>query len=175
MSKTYKASMAFPRDNYVIRCTGDEFGRSTKDNAMSTLNFEIDNPEEVEIGGEMVNVAGAKTQPVWLVTQVFDNGELDVERTTKAIARCNEWLATAGLPALDNPENPTLNVKGKLFHARCFGKSEEIRKAPTVEQKAAGKPGDIIKNPITGEPEVRYTIVIEKVYGPAEGNPNKPY
>jgi len=170
----FKSSMIFPRDNYVVRCTEDEFGQSNKGNAMFTLNFEIDRPEEIEIAGERVNVAGVKTQPTWVVTKVFEDGVLNEQKSAAAIKRANELMASLGEPPLD-PENPQLALKGKLFHVRAFGKSEPVLKAQTAEQRAAGKPGDPIKNPITGEAEIRCSIVIEKFYGPAEAAVNKSY
>lgn len=174
MSRKYNQSIPFPLDNYIVRCTEETFGRSSKDNPMITLKFEIDSPEEVEIAGEKVTVAGTQTQPMWITTQVSEDGVLDVEKTKNAVERAKEFYNTCGME-LGDTENPTLGFKGKLFHAQIYGKEEERRKAPTAEQKAKNQQGDILKNPITGKPEIRYQAVIAKIYGPAEGNPNKPY
>lgn len=183
IAQKYNSTMAFPRDNYVVRCTKDEFGPSSKGNAMITLEFEIDRPEEITVAGIVedvptdvpVNIAGVKTQPVWLVTQVIENGVLNEEKSLKALTRANEWLATAGLPKIEDPTNPQVQVKGKLFHAQVFGKTEEVRKTQTAAEKAAGKEAPILMNPVTGQPETRCIVTISKVYGPANNDQSKPY
>lgn len=176
MSKKWSQNIPFPLDNYIVRCTDEEFGRSSKDNPMITLKFEIDRPEEVDIGGEMYNVAGARTVPMWIPTQVYEEGELNAEKSANAKERLAELYRQFGMAGTEvNPENPVLGFKGRLVHVRAHGRKEEQRKAPTPEQKKRGEQGDLLKNPITGEPSIRYSIAISEIFGPAEGDTNKPY
>ena len=173
--KKWNQEIPFPTDNYVIRCTEETLGRSSgNDNPMITLQFEINSPQEVEIAGEQVNVASAKTLPKWLVLQVAEDGVVDAAKTADAVERAKEFYRLCGMELTD-PENPTLGFKGKLFHAQIYNKADEKRKTPTAEQKKAGKQGDILKNPITGKDEIRNQPAIAKIYGPAEGDVNKPY
>ena len=172
--------MAFPRDNYIIRCTKDEFGTSSKDNAMTTCEFEVDRPETISVTelvngvptDVQVNIAGVKTQPIWLVT----HDPKDEAKAKAALERTNKRLVEEfDLPPVTDPTNPQIQMKGKLFHARLSGKSEPVYKTQSAADKAAGKPLEILVNPVNGQPENRQTIIIEKVYGPANVDPSKPF
>lgn len=171
---SYNKNMKLPMDNYIVRCTEENFGVSKgSGNPMVTLNFEIHAPEEVNIAGKRVSIAGVKLQPMWLVTQVIEGGEINAEKSAKCKARfTSEDADSKGMyqlfgldPSKFNPENPVLEFKGKLLHARIDCKSEPVLKEPTPEQAAKGEKGDVVLNPITKEPVVRNQPFIAEIYG----------
>ena len=166
----YNRSMELPQDNYILRVLDEGFAPSkSSGNPMITLETEVHSPSEIEIAGQPVTVAGLKIKR-YLPTQVIENGELNIDKTQKAAKRLETEYKLFGL-SFDgfNPENPTLGFKGKLVHARLYSKKTEQRKAPTAEQRAAGKLGDVIVNPITNQPVVNYEPQIAEIYGIAQG------
>jgi hypothetical protein len=154
--------MQLPTDNYVMRCIAEEFSNSkSSGNPMITLELEVQHPDEVQIAGEAVSVAGLKIKR-YLPTK---NNE-DADKSEKALVRLEQEYKLWGLDFDGfNPENPVLNFKGKLVHVRLYSKEKESRKAPTPEQKKANQLGDILKNPVTGKPVVSYEPNIAEVYG----------
>lgn len=169
MAIKYNRQLNLPQDNYVMRVIEETFGPSkSSGNPMITLKLEIQHPDEVPIGEESITVAGFQIDH-YITTQVKINGEIDVEKTTNCAKRCEDTYKLFGL-SFDNfnPENPVLGFKGRLVHVRLYSKETESRKAPTAEQKAQNKPGDLIKNPITNKPVVSYQPSIAEIYGLAE-------
>lgn len=162
MSTNYNRNMQLPTDNYVMRVIGEEFSNSkSSGNPMITLELEIQHPDEVEIAGEQVSVAGVKIKR-YLPVKV---GE-DADKTEKALARVEAEYKLFGLDFDGfNPENPVLGFKGKLVHVRLYSKEKESRKAQTPEQKKKGELGDLIKNPITNKPVISYEPNIAEIYG----------
>ena len=168
----------FPRENFIIRCTEEIFGASKgSDNPMLTLKFEVDSPEEVNIAGEMFNVAGARISGYYVTQVLNEDGTLDEEKTANAQKRVRDLYDKFGLPSDNiNFENPELGFKGKLQWALLYADAQEQRKSPTKEQLAKGiKQGDVLKNPVTGEPLIAYYPKIDQFFGLATANPNKPF
>lgn len=165
MATNYNRNLQLPTDNYVMRVINEEFSNSkSSGNPMITLELEVQHPDEVEIAGEQVTVAGLKIKR-YLPTKVGD----DEEKTEKALARVEAEYKLFGLDFDGfNPENPVLGFKGKLVHVRLYSKEKESRKAQTPEQKKAGKQGDAILNPLTNKPVVSYEPSIAEVYGLAQ-------
>jgi hypothetical protein len=160
----------FPQDNYIVRCIDESFGPSkSSSNPMITLGFEIVAPDEVEVGGEHINVAGVQTTGYY-TTQVIDgDGQLDLEKTSNCRQRLADLYKAFGLDFEDfNPENPVLGFKGKVVHVLMYGKEQERRKSPTAEQLKNKQQGDIIKNPLTGKAVITYQPTIGQIYGLAE-------
>lgn len=178
MSQKWNSRVQFPQDNFVIRCTDENFGPSkSSQNPMITLEFELQSPDEIEVAGEKYTVAGEKINNVYLTTQVIEDGTLNVEKTQKCAKRIEDMYRAFNLDfSTFNPENPVLGFKGKLVHARLYGAKEEVRKSPTSEQLKAGiKQGDILLNPITKQPLLQYRIAIAEVYGLAAEETGKAY
>jgi hypothetical protein len=169
MSKKYTSQHQFPQDNYLVRCTSAGFGPSkTSGKPMITLEFEILSPEVVEIGGEQFTVAGIQTRPSYHVTQSIDGeGNLDAEKTETIKENLDKLCEAFQLPLIDNPENPVVDTfVGKVVWALVNSEKFEKRKSPTADQLKRGeKQGDILKNPITGEPLVSYYPKIERFFG----------
>lgn len=169
----------FPTDNYVIRVTDEKFGPSNSSgNPMITLEFEVDRPEEVEIGGEQFNVAGVKVQPAYYTTR----NPNDSEKEANAQKRVNELYSLFGLDnSVIDFDNPSLGFKGKLVHARLYSEERVQRKTPTAAQIAEAKKtgkqpeGDVLKHPITGIPQVSYFPKIGEIFGLANAEANKPF
>lgn len=177
-AQKWSSRIQFMRDNYILRILEPKFGESkSSGNPMITFDFEIVSPEEMQVGDEMFNVAGVKLTQ-YFPTQVIENGQLDVEKTQKAAARLQDFYKKCGV-SFDgfNPENPDVSsFKGKLIWALLNPDVREQRKSPTSAQLAAGqREGDIIKNPITGEPLLSYYPKIGEVFGLAPADPNKPF
>jgi len=170
--------MKLPMDNYVARCIEESFGPSkSTGNPMITLEFEVASPEEVDIAGEKVGVAGIKLK--YYATTFNPN---DAEKSNKCRERLVGTPSKKGLyqlfgldPAGFNPENPALGFKGKLVHVRLTSDEQAARKDPTPEQVKKGEQGDVIKNPVTGE-EVKYYIPkIAEIYGLAPEKSGSPF
>lgn len=169
MATRYNRNMNLPQDNYVMRVIEESFGPSKgSGNPMITLKMEIQHPDEMEIDGELVTVAGVIIER-YLTTQVKEGGVINVEKTENCAKRLEDEYKLFGLDFSDfNPENPVLKFKGRLVHVRLYAKEQESRKAPTPEQKAKNQLGDLIKNPITNKAVVSYQPQIAEVYGLAE-------
>lgn len=167
--KNWNSSIPFPLDNYIVRILPDAtFGPSSKGKPMITLNYEVVSPESVKIAGEDYNVAGVKTRPTYNVTKSVDeDGNVDVEKTDKIKQMLDDMCTKMGVPLITDPENPDINAfKGKYVWALVGNESVERRKAPTAEQLARGeRQGDIIKNPVTGEPLVNNYPKIQQFFG----------
>jgi len=184
MATKYNNRVKFPRENFVLRVIEEVFGMSKgKENPMITLKFEVDRPEEVNIGGEDYTVAG--TQITNYYTTIVLNGEGDLaDKTRKAQENVVKLYEAFGLVPKNstvensgiNFENPKLGFKGKLVWALCYPDEQPQRKSPTKEQLAKGiKQGDIIMDPILKIPVVSYYPKIDRIYGLADNNVNKPF
>ncbi len=161
--------MPWPLDNYILRIMPDvTFGPSSKGKPMITMNYEVISPESVKIAGEDYNVAGVKTRPSYNVTKSIDeDGNVDVEKTAKIKDMLDDLCNKLGVPVITDPENPDINAfKGRYVWALVGNEAVERRKAPTAEQLARGeRQGEIIKNPVTGEPLVNNYPKIQQFFG----------
>lgn len=178
MSQKWTSKIQWPRDNYILRCTEEIFGASKESqNPMLTLKFEVDSPEEVNVAGELYNVAGARTTGYYVTQVMNEDGTLDEEKTANAQKRVRDLYEKFGLPSDNiNFENPELGFKGKLQWALLYADEQQQRKSPTKEQLAKGvKQGDVIKHPITGVPLIAYYPKIDQFFGLATQAANKPF
>ena len=168
MATKLTKNVQFPLDNYIIRCTDEEFGPSkSSGKPMITLKFEVVSPENVNIAGEEYTVAGVQTLPMYLVTKSIDaDGNVDMEKTANIKKRLDAICKAFELPEITDPENPTLGFKGKVVWALVRSESQERRKAPSAEQLAKGiRVGDVLCNPVTGQPLVNYSPKVDEIYG----------
>ena len=170
MSKKWNSEIAIPTDSsYIIRCIEEVFGQSkSSGKPMITLKFEVVTPEEVDVAGEMITIAGVQTSPQYYVTQSVDeNGNIDVEKSAEILKRLEKLYKAFGLPADSiNPENPTLGFKGKEVYAVLAADTQERRKSPTAAQLAAGqKQGDVMINPLTKAPLIYNSIKVGEIFG----------
>jgi len=180
MSRKIGTDIAIPQDSsYIIRCIDETFGPSkSSGKPMITLKFEVVSPEEVEVAGEMISIAGAQPTPNYYVTQSIDeNGAVDVVKSAEILKRLKAVYKAFGLPDADiNPENPALGFKGKTVYALLYPDKQERRKSPTAAQLAAGqKQGDVMINPVTKQPLTSYYIKVGEIFGLATTDGNKPY
>lgn len=171
-SRKWTPEIQIPQDsNYIVRITDATFAPSNSGNPMITIKSEVVAPEEVEVAGEMVNIAGARVQPMYFVTVPMNGEEVDVEKAEAAQTRVKDFYQKLRLP-VDNfdPQNPdVMSLKGKTIYALLYPDTQERRKSPTAAQLKAGqKQGDVMKNPVTGKPLVNHFIKIGDVFGLAE-------
>lgn len=197
MSTNWNASMQFPTDScYINRVTSAKFGQSkSSGNPMITLEMEVISPEEVDIAGQKVNISGIKTTSYY-TTKVIEDGEVDQERTENAIKRVFH-SDDPQVPSLfqrfgidgntvdkDNPD--VKQLIGKCVYCQMSSNVEEQRKTPTPEQIETARKngvtnmrtvGDIMKNPVTGKPLIKYWPKIDEIFGlaPEGAGSNKPY
>ena len=177
MARKIGFDIPLPTDSsYIIRCIDEAFGPSkSSGKPMITLKFEIVSPEEVEVAGEQVNIAGTQTQPCYYVTQSTDeDGVVDAEKSANILKRLQGLYKAFGLASdTINPENPTLGFKGKVVYALLSADKQERRKSPTAEQLKSGvKQGDIMVNPVTKQTLTNYYIKVGDIFGlaPTDGN-----
>ena len=167
--QNWNSKVPFPTDNFIITCTDASFGPSrSSGKPMITLDFEISSPDAINVKGEDYNVAGQKVGSQYVVTQSIDGeGNLDVVKTESCKKRMDDMCTKFGVPLIDNPENPDVSVfKGKKVWALLKGDTKEKRKTPTQEQLSKGiKEGDVIQDPMTGQPVVTYWPVVDQFYG----------
>lgn len=189
MSKQWNSSMQFPQDSdYILRVNSAEFGESkSSGNPMITLDVEVISPNEKEVGGEMITVAGTKPQNMYLTTKSIkkpDSTE-NLDKSKEKILLMNPELKSI-VDSMD-PDNVSQalldGLKGACFFAVVYSKPEPRRKSPTQAQVEEAKTkgvepvGDIMKNPITGEPLNYYKIGVGEIFGPAPktAGANKPF
>lgn len=182
MSKKWNAEYMIPADsNYINRIVGAEFSPSKNSgNPMVTISCEVVSPQEVDIGGEMINIAGVSASN-YFTTTVYkeDKVTVDEEKTNNNRERFKEFYRSLELdPETINWDNiDTKPMLGKLVYCLMEPESVEKRKNPSSTQiaaaKAAGrKPeGDIMKNPVTGKPLVQHWPKIRQFFGvaPSDG------
>lgn len=185
----WNSKVMLPTDsNYICRVTGADFGPSkSSGNPMITLNWEIASPGEVEIGGNMVNIAGVKPRPTYHTVAAMDaEGEVDEEKTAIKHTQIKELYEKFGLTSedigsMDNPD--TSKLLGKACYCLVKAKVTEQRKPPTAAQVEAAKKagnkfaqGDVMKNPVTGKDLVDYWPEITEIFGLAlTGSVAAPY
>lgn len=184
MTKDYNAKIQFPtNDNYVNRITEASFEVSKAGNAMIKLTAEVISPEVVEVGDDDVNIAGVETVNYYVVTNFLKSGEVDEEKTAKSRERLKELYDNLKLDYENiDLENPEVSVfRGMTVLSAMRSEFNEQHKAPTREQAAKGLPGDVMKNPSTGQvlgfykPSISqiFCVAPETVAGKATSN--KPY
>lgn len=174
MNQKWNATVQFPTDsNYVNRITGVTFGPSNSSgNPMITLACEVVQPDEVEIGGVMFNIAGTPTKNYY-TTQTEDE-----EKTANARKRVTDLLTLLGIDTSNlNWDNlgPQLEpLKGKLILTMMSCTIQERRKNPTAAQIEAAKKqgltdfrniGDVMKHPVSGKALINYWPKIDEIFG----------
>lgn len=182
----WNSNIMFPSDsNFTARIVSAEFGNSSKGNPMITATWEVVTPEEYEVAGEQVNIAGVKVT-TWYVSQTLDqDGEEDKEKTKKNKEQIAKLFTMVGVEEKDiNWDNiDTKPLLGKCFLVQMSGKPEPQRKNPTLAQIDAAKKagnkraeGDIQKHPVTGKDLMQYWPRINEVFALApEGHVNMTY
>ena len=156
------------QSNYILRCVEEIFGQSSKDSPMITLKFEVVLPEDMEVAGEVYNIAGTPLR-YFQVTQSMTNGVVDVDKTAACKKRLEKLYAAFDLPTDNiNPENPALGFKGKCVYALLENQVSEKCKSPTKDQLAKGiKQGDVLVNPKTNKPLTSNYPKISEIFGTA--------
>lgn len=166
MADKWSSKVQFPQDNFVLLCTEESFGPSkSSGKPMITLKFEVHAPQTANIAGTEYVVAGVEI-PFYTVTKSINaDGVVDEEKQENVKKRLNALYAQFGLPEPTDLENPTLGFKGKKVWALLSSDKQEKRKAPTAEQAARGEEGEVITNPITGQPLINYWPRINEIFG----------
>lgn len=167
------ASKQLPRNRYAIRFLDEKHSPSkSSGNPMVTLEAEIVSPETVvsPYTGETLEIVGAKVKPVYMSLQSKDaNGKVDMKGTQDAIDRYTDYMRKCGLEVPEegiDPENPVMGFKGKVVDAILDAEEFIQRATPTPEQRAAGQPGDPIKDN-DGKELKSYKPFIAMVLGPS--------
>lgn len=167
MATKYNSSMRIPQDsNYIVRVKEEVFAPSNAGNPMITLTHEIVSPEEVEIAGEVVTIAGTEIKTYHTVKANPDDENAE-DKNAKNLVRLKKLYSDCGI-AFDEGQidNPPLGFVGKNLFVLIYPDEVERRKAPTAEQLAKGqKQGDIMVNPLTKKPLVNYYPKIGEIFG----------
>lgn len=187
MSTKWNASMQFPTDsNYTNRILSAKFGPSNSSgNPMVTLECEVVQPEEVEIAGENVTIAGVNTKSYY-TTQVTDNEERTVSSRKRLVDLLNNLGIDTSNLNWDNLGPQLQPLVGKCILTMMSAQVQERRKTPTAAQIAEAKKngvtdfrniGEVMKNPVTGKPLINYWPQISEIFGlsPDQTGGNKPY
>lgn len=153
----------------MITLTAETVGLLKNDNSTT---------DEVDVGGESYMIAGVRITSYYPTIVLNKDGEgIDEEKTKKAQERVKEVYGKFGLDNTNiNFENPALGFKGKLFMALLFGDPQPQRRSPTKEQLDRGiREGEVILDPVTRQPVINYYPKIDRIYGLAAAEANKPY
>lgn len=185
--------MPFPSNSdFANRILDLTFKKSkSSGNPMLVLECEVVSPEEVDVAGQMVNIAGVKTINYYSTQVTNDDGSVDDEGTKAAFERVfvsqdptqPSLYDLLGLDGkTENPENPTqiTSVKGKVILTQMSAEKQEQRATPTSKEieeakaKGARAEGKVQVHPVTGKPLVSYRPQIRQIFGLApEGVANK--
>lgn len=176
MSVKWNSKIMFPTDSaYKARICGAVFGASkSSSNPMITVTWEVVAPQEVEVGGELVNIAGVQTTEYYSTATIDKDSEsgFDDEKTKNARKRVQELYTTLGIEEAIDWENPdTKPLLGKCAYVGMKSDVNERRKTPTLAQieacKKAGKrpEGDLMTHPITGAKLTDYWPKVTDVFG----------
>jgi len=129
------------KDRYVLRCINQDFAPNKKGNPMITLKWEVigyQNPdgtisENVERQGTTYTISGMQLTSYHTITP------------GGALSMFFEFQEKMGFQSDEVDEtNPTMEYVGLCAHTILSSEESVQRKAPTDEQKAAGKLGDFI-------------------------------
>jgi hypothetical protein len=163
-----KAGVQFPKDNYLVQCVEQEIGQTQKGAPTIKTDWEIRSPEYAEVAGENYEVVGIKIKHTQYLKSVAD-GVTDETKTAKMLDMTSDFYEKCGENYNRNPDQPNMVFKGKYMWVILDNKESAQRKNPTQEQLKAGRPGDVMKHPVTGEdmvlnyPEITsFTCIGEK-------------
>lgn len=162
------SKIALPRDRYLIQCTKQKFGPSSTGNPMFTLEWQIQSPDVLDIGGQKTTIGGQKVTQ-YLPTKVKgEDGGWDAEKSAKAMGRLIATCEALGIDVSQgiDDENPDVKFEGIYADALLAAEESVARKAPTPEQKSRREQGD----PILGadnKPIKSYRIRLESILGKA--------
>lgn len=159
----------WPTEYYQLRVKEVTFSPSkTKGNPQVTLSCEVVAPETVDNGDDLVTVSGTPIE-YYLPTTIFKEGteEVDTKKTREVREKYSALLLNWDLPAIEGDDAwdniDTSVFVGVTFFAMLKAKRNEKRKSPTAAQKAAGLPGDILMDPISGEKSITYYPQVDEV------------
>jgi len=177
MSKKWNSDIMFPTDSdYIARIVGATFAPSSKGNPMLTLNFEVVSPQEKEVAGEMVSLAGVKAKKYYVTSALDESGDVDVEKSERCVETINKLADSLGIESLDLSNIDTKPWLGKLCLVQMSSNVTEQRKTPTASQieaaKKAGKrpEGDVMKHPVSGKNLIEYWPQIDEIFGLASSD-----
>lgn len=168
----WNRSIPFPKDSdYAIRCIGEELVVANKtNNTYLKLEWEIVNCPAKQVGENTYAFDGVTCNEIQMLGIRDDDGNWDMDKTQNCINYLIEKMKKCGCDVPEDGvdfENPQLPIfLGKVVWASLYGEKYEQRKEPTAEQKAQRKPGDIMKDPVTGKDLVAYNIKVGQVFGP---------
>ncbi len=178
MATKWNAKIQFPTDsNFVNRIIGWTFAPSNSKNPMVTIETEVISPQEVDIAGEMVSIAGV-TCKSYYVTGVYDPAKQALDET-KTSDKQNKFVQNVATPLGITKEEIDWNnlntlkekVMGKLVLTLMSPDEEEERANPTSDEIAQAKAkgirpeGRLLKNPVTGKTLIKYWPKIREIFG----------
>lgn len=165
-------SKQLPRNRYAIRFLDEKFAPNNNGNPMVTLNAEIVSPEVITspFTGEKLEIAGAKIKPTYSTVGIKGEDGKFIEKDCKeAVTRYAELMTKCGLTVPDEGidyENPPMGFKGKVVDVILDSEEFIQRATPTPEQRAGGKPGDVILGQ-DGKEIKSYKPFIAQILGPS--------
>lgn len=150
------SELPLPRGRYTCVCIEESFDLSkSSQNPMITRTWEIVAPEEVQINGKTVNVAGTKATQ-YMVTQVNppqnateEEKEECAKKTRNKMGQLYADYDKLGIPYSEDgidAENPTLGANGLTADWVMDAERTVMRQAPTAEQAAKRQLGDPIRD-----------------------------
>lgn len=184
MSKKWNSNVQYPNDtNFINRVIGATFAPSNSGNPMITLEFEVVSPAEVEVAGDMYNIAGVKCKQYYPTT-VLENSVVNGEKTSSARERVKTLFNRFELDPLtidwDNVD--VSGFRGKCILSHMKPDVDEQRKNPTAAQieeakrKGIRPEGDVLKHPVTGKALISYWPKIVEIFALApEGGTSSAY
>ncbi len=127
-------SQRLPKDNYIVRCKKATAEVSkTSNKPMIKMIWEIARPDQIEIGGKPVSIAGIELKPQYLVCH-----EDNVNKSRGLFAIQAMFGIEQGVD-LDDLETHAKEFEGKVANAICGAEEYVQRKDLTDAEIAAGK------------------------------------
>src|ERR1017187_1915467 len=152
----WNADIPIPTDSdYINRIKEATYGLSkSSGNPMITLKLEVVSPEQKEIGGKLVNIAGITTTNYFTTTILGEDKQIDIEETKEARRKVFGTSGDPENPSLyerlgldgskENPENPNMKaLLGICVFTQMFSESDEQRKTPTADELAKAKKNNV--------------------------------
>ncbi len=162
------------RTRVTGRCISEKFGDSKKGNKMITREWEVVQPEVINLNGVNKALAGSKLVEYCTLESYDESGNVSAT-SPGLLARFRDEQVALQLPDVNgsisaadyqiDPVAPLLNCNGVIADLNIGSEEFEYRNPATPEDLAAGRKFGSVKVGADGKPEKGYRLKLENVLG----------